>query len=571
MLLAAVLASLLCSCLAPAGTLSGSSPLPVADDGDMTALVREYATDEGDLRRWLSVSPSLTRLDRLDTFADGWERRLEAVDVDALDAGGRVDRLLLLGHIEHRRRQRADERERATRLAEHLPFADAIVALEEARWSLEPFVPADVAGDLDGLAASAEALADEPPEVSAVDALWLAARLHGLVSALDTWRGHHGPYDPSFGWWVDEPADRLEAALTKYATALREDRAEQTGEDDDPLVGDPIGRDALLDDLAHAWIADTPEQLVALGEEQLAWCHAELERAAEELGFGDDWKAALEHVKSLHVPPGEQDDLVLALGHEAVTFLEERELVTIPELCAETWRVRMLSARAQRTLPFAAYGGQHMLVAFPTASMDHDTKRQAMRGNNVPFTRNVTPHELIPGHHLQGYMANRHATHRQLFATPFLGEGWALHWEFLFWDLGWASTPEERIGMLFWRAHRAARIVFSLKFHLGEMTAEEAVDLLVDRVGHERENARAEVRRSVGGGYSPLYQCAYMVGALQIQALYEELVRNGQMTPRAFHDAVLQAGPIPIEMIRALLTGTELPADHAPSWSLSQG
>src|SRR5439155_8103344 len=98
------------------------------------------------------------------------------------------------------------------------------------------------------------------------------------------------------------------------------------------------------------------------------------------------------------------------------------------------------------------------------------------------------------------------------------------------------------------------RIIFSLKFHLGQMTAQEAIDFLVDRVGHERRNARAEVRRSVDGSYGPLYQAAYMLGGLQIRALRKELVDSGRMTNRQFHDAVLRENAIPLEMIRASLT-----------------
>ena len=120
--------------------------------------------------------------------------------------------------------------------------------------------------------------------------------------------------------------------------------------------------------------------------------------------------------------------------------------------------------------------------------------------------------------------------------------------------------------MLFWRTHRAARIIFSLKFHLGEMSPQEAVDFLVDRVGHERANATAEVRRSFDGSYSPLYQVAYMMGGLQIRALHEELVGRGKMTDRAFHDAILQGGTMPIEMVRASLTKQELTREHVASW-----
>jgi len=120
--------------------------------------------------------------------------------------------------------------------------------------------------------------------------------------------------------------------------------------------------------------------------------------------------------------------------------------------------------------------------------------------------------------------------------------------------------------MLFWRSHRAARIIFSLRFHMGTMTPEEAIDLLVNRVGHERANATAEVRRSFNGSYPPLYQIAYMIGGLQFRALQKELVGAGRMTEREFHDGVLQGGIMPVEMVRARLLGSQLPKDWKPGW-----
>jgi uncharacterized protein (DUF885 family) len=163
-------------------------------------------------------------------------------------------------------------------------------------------------------------------------------------------------------------------------------------------------------------------------------------------------------------------------------------------------------------------------------------------------------------------MTQRYNVHRRPFATPFWTEGWALYWEMLLWDEGFARTPEEKVGMLFWRTHRAARIIFSLNFHLGKMSPQEAVDFLVDRVGHERANATAEVRRSFDGSYSPLYQVAYMMGGLQIRALHEELVGSRKMTNRQFHDAILQGGSMPIEMVRASLTKQSLSREYVPAW-----
>ena len=97
--------------------------------------------------------------------------------------------------------------------------------------------------------------------------------------------------------------------------------------------------------------------------------------------------------------------------------------------------------------------------------------------------------------------------------------------------------------------HRCARIIVSLKFHLGEMKPEDMIDFLVDKVGHERFTATSEVRRFIGGDYSPLYQCAYMIGGLQLRELERELVGGKKMSHREFHDAILHGGPIPIKLI----------------------
>jgi uncharacterized protein (DUF885 family) len=144
------------------------------------------------------------------------------------------------------------------------------------------------------------------------------------------------------------------------------------------------------------------------------------------------------------------------------------------------------------------------------------------------------------------------------------------------WDLGFPRSAADRIGMLFWRKHRCARILFSLRFHMGEMSGPEAVDFLVERVGHERKNAEAEVRRSVGGDYGPLYQAAYMLGGLQIRALHAELVGEGaaegaRLGERDFHDAVLRQNAIPIELVRAALTARRLPRDFATRWRFADG
>lgn len=92
------------------------------------------------------------------------------------------------------------------------------------------------------------------------------------------------------------------------------------------------------------------------------------------------------------------------------------------------------------------------------------------------------------------------------------------------------------------------------------------VDYIVDRVGHERSGAMGEVRRFIGGNYSPLYQCGYMIGGMQLRALRQEVLAAGRMTEKQFNDAVLTYGPIPIEFVRAGVLDRPLTRESRSSW-----
>lgn len=567
--------------------------------GDMAEFIRRYDTDRRGVSRFYNLPWSEARFDRMERVYDEWQERLAGVDFDALDQQGKIDAILLRNELRAQRAGLDLDRARLAEMDPLMPFRREIQNLALAQWRMEPLDSREAAGRLaalpeqikqlrdrikkagkesrkqprdggaDGASASSEESQENsqaPLEVSPVLAKRAAAAVGEVRRTLREWYEFYAGYEPDFAWWVRQPYEEASSALDGYAKFLREEIAGQKGKDDDPLVGDPIGREALLRDLRTEVIPYTPEELIAIGERELAWCEAEMKKAAAEMGLGDDWKAALRRVKDRHVPPGEQDELVAAQARHAIRWLKERDLVTIPPLCEETWRLTMISPQTQRVLPFAAYGGQNMMVAYPTDTMKHEDKLMSMRGNNRHFSRIVTPHELIPGHHLQAFMAQRERPYRGIFSTPFLVEGWALYWEMTMWELGYPETPEDRIGMLFWRMHRAARIIVSLAFHLGEMEPKAMVDFLVDRVGHERFGATSEVRRFIGGDYAPLYQCGYMIGGLQFRAMRRELVDSGRMTERAFHDAILTYGPIPVELIRAGMMGLPLARAYEAEW-----
>ena len=547
--------------------LSEMAPAPQR----MAPIVQRYLRDLDSVNHTHDTRFGERREAALDAFYRGWQERLGEIDYDSLGLEDRIDWQLLRRSLASNLRDLAFERRRYREAEDLLPNVGSLIALTEARRALE-YADArtsaetlerarkTIADQLAGLEALAKNTKKKP---SAILANRAAGILDSTRAALKDWYTFHAGYDPQFTWWNKQPYDALDPLLGDYSKALRETFAGGSGPES--IVGDPIGREALLESLDDELIDYSPEELVKLAEQELAWCESEMRRAAKEMGYSD-WKQALEAVKLRHVAPGEQPELARQLAYEAIDYVEKNNLVSVPELAKTDWRMTMLSPEDQLQAPFFL-GGADVLVAYPTDAMPYDKKMNALRGNNRHFSRAVVHHELIPGHHLQHFYNSRYQPHReQLSWTPFWGEGWALYWEFLLWDRGFATKPEDRIGMLFWRSHRAARILFSLGFHLGELTPQQAVQLLIDRVGHEPENAAAEVRRSLQGDYGPLYQAAYMLGGLQFHALHKELVDSGKMTDRQFHDTILKGGPMPVELVRMRLRNELPPKDLHAGW-----
>jgi len=570
----------------------------------MAAIVDRFDADRDALARRYDAFDSPAQRTRMRAFYTDWKARLGELDFAKLGQEGRVDYVLLDHYLTHELAL-LDRRDRMRRETQPLlPFADRLLALEDTRRDLQPADPraaartlADVARQIDSLRAvfdragapaggrqaTGSSRPRGAPAVTKTVANRAADDLDRCRGVVASWYKFYDGYDPVFSWWLKDPYAKLNDALAAYARTLREKivgirtpaapiaGAERgmAAASNEPIIGDPVGVEGLNAELAHEMIPYSPQELIGIAEREYAFSLSEAKKAAKEMGFGDDWKAAMEKVKDAYVAPGEQPALIRDLARQAEAFFDQHDWVTIPPLAREDWRMEMLSPERQRVSPFFL-GGELILVSYPTAEMSDDEKRMSLRGNNPHFSHATVFHELNPGHHLQQFMAARYNPHRQLFRTPFWSEGQSLYWEMFLWDHGFQQSPEDRLGALFWRMHRSARIIFSLNFHLGKMTPQQAIDYLVDNVDFERANAEAEVRRSFNGSYSPLYQIGYMIGGLQLRALHRELVDARKMSEREFHDAVLQGGPMPIAMVRARLENTPLTRQGAPPWRFAE-
>lgn len=547
---------------------SAQVTLDQTDASRIRASIERFQQDLGSLNRFYSAPTSANRAARLRVLYKDYLDALGKENFDSLTHDDQVDLILFRNHLEHELHELARFEAQMEEMRPLIPFAKTISDLEDSRRRLESIDAAKTAAALDQLATEVTQLS-RPAEGGAKPKRTVAARASRTIQQLRTtlrnWYSFYSGYDPAFTWWNQQPYKKADEALDAYNRYVLDKLVGTRPDDKTTIIGDPIGREALVEELKHEMIPYSPEELVEIANREFEWCITEFKKASREMGFGDDYMKAIEAVKQKYVEPGKQPALIRDLAREAIQYVKANDLVTVPRLAEETWRMEMMSPERQLVAPFFL-GGETILVAYPTESMTQEQKMMSLRGNNPHFARAVTHHELIPGHHLQQFMNRRYRPYRSIFGTPFWTEGWALYWEFILWDRGFTKTPEDKIGALFWRSHRAARILFSLNFHLGNWTPEQCVDLLVNKVGHERENALAEVRRSFAGDYGPLYQMAYMMGGLQFYTLHRDLVEGKKMTDRQFHDAILKEGSIPVEMVRAILTKQKLGRGFKTSW-----
>ena len=538
---------------------------------EMRDVIQQYQADVTSLNHKYEIKESDEYYSRFDLFYNDWLKKLKALPFESMSQDGKVDYVLLRNRIEKDVSDLQQKKNDFAQIQSVIPFANKIVSLVQQRRvgaQLNGEQTAKTFNDIKKEIQSTQKEIEKQPKFTERLSKKSVVTVQDYRKAFNELFSFYNEYDPQFTWWTNTAHVELDTAFSQYIKFLKSWRV--VGKDDGSgIIGNPIGKDEIVKSLQAEFIAYSPEELVDIANKEFAWCEKEMLKASAEMGFGNDWKKALEKVKDDHVEVGKQPELAWFLANEAVEFLKKNDLVTVPDLANEDWRMTMLSAQQQRYAPFFL-GGDDILIAYPTSTMSYEDRMMSIRGNNKHFSRAVVFHELIPGHHLQGYMNDRYNTQRQFFYTPFWLEGNAVYWEMVLWDKNFPKSPEDKVGMLFWRMHRCARIIFSLNYHMNIWTPQQCIDFLVDKVGHERANAAAEVRRSFTGGYGPLYQIAYMIGAKEFYALRKELVDSGKMKDKDFHDAILQNGPIPVEMVRALLTNQNLSRDYKTSWKFRE-
>ncbi len=535
----------------------------------MPQILQHFQADKGSLERFYVIDMSPEKRGRMISFYKEYLGKIKDLSFKSLSQSDKVDYLLFKNQLEANLNDLSIEETNYQSSKNWVDFAAVIYGQEQSRRRGANINAEQTALSWNKLSKEIQQKMSElnrSANIAKASSMHINRTIRGYKKAIKSINDFYNGYDPMYSWWTAQSFKKLDSSLDVYQQAIvkKTDASSNQKADQSGIVGNPIGAEAIETSLHNAFIPYNAQELIKIAEKEFAWCDKEMLRASRELGFGDNWKAALEKVKNTYVPVGKQPEMIMDLYNQSIDFIKKNDMITIPPLAEETWRMIMMTPKQQLVSPFFL-GGETLMISYPTDEMDDDAKLMSMRGNNPHFSRSTVHHELIAGHHLEGFMNDRYKSYRS-FETPFWTEGWSLYWEFELWDKGFPRNAEDRIGMLFWRMHRCARIIFSLNYHLEKWSPQECIDFLVDRVGHERANAEGEVRRSFTGGYGPLYQLAYMIGALQIRALKEELVGSGKMSLKQFNDAVMKENNMPIEMLRALLLKSPLTEDYKSQW-----
>lgn len=163
----------------------------------------------------------------------------------------------------------------------------------------------------------------------------------------------------------------------------------------------------------------------------------------------------------------------------------------------------------------------------------------------------LTLHEAVPGHHLQGALAGEQGEQppfrRYSYISAF-GEGWALYAEHLGVEMGIYETPYEQFGRLTYEMWRACRLVIDTGIHAKGWTRDEALALLRDNSALSEHEITTEVDRYISW---PGQALSYKLGELRIRELRAKAERElgPRFDLRAFHDAVLSLGSVPLSLL----------------------
>jgi uncharacterized protein (DUF885 family) len=296
----------------------------------------------------------------------------------------------------------------------------------------------------------------------------------------------------------------------------------------------------------------TPEQIHQLGVKQVQEIDAQMLAIAKQQGYADI-KSFNEHIRQdpkLHGTSGQQildlyqhyTDQMYAKLPQLFGRLPKNKLIVVP----------MEAFRAPDSVPadYSPGAGDGSRPGRINVN-EYDPKNRLLL--NVEA---IAYHEGVPGHHLEFSISSELTDippFRKYMFIPAFSEGWALYSERLGKDVGFYQDPYSEYGRLGNEMWRAIRLVVDTGVHYEHWTRDQMVEYFRAHTAMDEPNIQTEVDRYIAW---PGQALSYKLGQMEILALREQAKKElgARYDIKSFHDEILSAGPLPLEVLHTRVT-----------------
>jgi len=293
-----------------------------------------------------------------------------------------------------------------------------------------------------------------------------------------------------------------------------------------------------------------PKQIHELGLKEVARIRGEMEQVMRSTGFTGTFAEFLAFLRTDPRFYARTPDELLMRARDLAKRMDAKLPSLFGHLPRQPYGVMAVPASLERKYTSGRYSGSPQDSTEPgwfwvnTYALD---KRPLYNLEALTF------HEAVPGHHLQGALAeeaeNVRPFRRYSYISAF-GEGWGLYSEWLGKTVGFYTDPYSEFGRLGWQAWRACRLVVDTGVHEFGWSRQQAIDYLAENTSLPLVEATTEVDRYISW---PGQALSYYIGYLKIRELRERAEKRlgERFDVRAFHDAVLENGSVPLPVLES--------------------
>jgi uncharacterized protein (DUF885 family) len=292
----------------------------------------------------------------------------------------------------------------------------------------------------------------------------------------------------------------------------------------------------------------TPQQIHEIGLAEVKRLRGEIDRVITGSGFKGSFA---DFVRFLHTDPrffyDQEADLVAGYG-AIVQRIDGRLASLFATLPRLPYRVLPVPAQLARAKATAYYEPGSVSQGRPGSCFVNTSSLKARARWELEA---LALHECIPGHHIQVTLAQEGRRAPRVLNyhdyTPFV-EGWASYAETLGDEIGLYRDPYAKFGQLSVELWRSLRLVVDTGIHAQGWTRQQAIDYFRDNTAQDERLIAAEVDRSIA---DPGVALAFKLGELKLREL--RTAAEKELGPafdlRAFHDAVLRHGALPLDLL----------------------